>query len=183
MILSEEEVWEQVNRIPGSFSRLNVEKFYHYALESPGIMAEVGVDQGRSATVLLLAARHTGATVILVDAWPSVLFENMAKVQSRLTAEFADVNWMIYNLYSVEAAKIVNASLSFVHIDANHYDEEPAKDCAVWLPKLKSGGIACFHDYQAGHNMFPAVDVAVDKHTAGWEDLGAWEGLGIRRKP
>lgn len=182
MILSEEELWNYVNAIPGWFTRISAEKFYEYALTCPGKMVEVGVNQGRSSSVLLLAAQHTGASVVLVDSWESVLIDNMDKVRSRFVSSFPGVDWKIINLPSVKAAKAVLGPLSLVHIDANHYDDHPSEDCAAWLPKLSSGGIACFHDYGPGSD-FIAVTAAVDKHTAGWEDLGTWDGLGIRRKP
>ena len=191
--MTEEEIWDYVNRIPGSFGRLNVQKLYEYAIQSPGMVAEVGVDQGRSATVLLLAARETGAHVLLVDLWPSVLGENRIKVSNRLQEEFPDVSWSICHAESVVASTLISPAVSFslIHIDANHYDDGPARDCATWLPKLRAGGVACFHDYGVGiggggggdMNMFQAVDDAVNDYCAGWEDLGAWEGLGIRRKP
>jgi len=179
MIMPLEEVWNYANAIPGWFTRSSVEELYGFALTCEGTMVEVGVNQGRSASVLLLAARHTGSRVILIDSWESVLIENLEKVRSRFAVDFPDVPWRIINLPSVEAAELVDGPLSLVHIDANHYDEHPSDDCAAWLPKLSSGGIACFHDYGS---TFEAVTPAVDKHTAGWGDLGVWDGLAIRRK-
>ena len=178
-----QEVWEYIKDITGSFTRTNAEKLYEVALQADGVMVEVGVDQGRSASVLLFAARQTGASLLLVDSWPSVLIHNMGRVSDRLADDFLDISCQIAHGLSVEVAPIVKSELSLVHIDANHYGEGPEEDCVAWLPKLRSGGFACFHDYGTGNEAFKAVDVAVDKHCAGWEDLGAWEGLGIRRKP
>jgi predicted O-methyltransferase YrrM len=167
------EVWTFANQIPGWFTELNASKLYDCALESRGVVVEVGIQEGRSASVLLSAARHTDAHVILVDYWES----NTDQVFRRLKPYFPDV--MILHATSVEAARMLRADLSLVHIDANHQAPGPEEDCVAWLPKLKSGGIVCFHDYQSG---YPDVTAAVDKHCAGWQDLGAWEGLGIRRK-
>ena len=144
------------------------------------IFVEVGVDQGRSASVLLHAARIFGASVYLIDSWESVLIDNLWKVQSMAINNFPDVLCHVINKKSVDAAREVVGLIDLIHIDANHYDDNPAKDCEAWLPKLRSGGVACFHDYGA---TFPAVTEAVDKYTAGWEDLGIYDGLAIRRKP
>jgi predicted O-methyltransferase YrrM len=182
MITPFEEVWDYIKDVPGSFTRINAEKLYECALESPGIMAEIGVDQGRSASVLAFAARRTRAKLILVDSWRSVLRENFQKVHDRMVADFVDVSWVIHNFPSVEAALMVSNGLSLIHIDGDHWGAGPEEDCVAWLPKLKPGGIACFHDYRVP-TMGDAVDLAVDKHTTGWEDFGVWEGLGIRRKP
>lgn len=125
----------------------------------------------------MAAARLTGAEVVLVDSWESVLIDNMAKVQK--LADRFDGHVTIINAKSVDAAHLVSGPIGLIHIDANHYDDNPGNDCEAWLPKLVSGGVVCFHDY----GSFPAVTAAVDKHTAGWEDLGVWDSLAIRRKP
>jgi predicted O-methyltransferase YrrM len=176
MILTPEELWNYVNKVPGWFSRLNAEKLYEYALQSPGVVAEIGISSGRSATVLLLAARHTGARVILVDNWK----EHFDTVDKLIDKNFYEVSSELHYLSSIDAAQKIDDTLSLIHIDANHCGEGPEQDCIAWLPKLSSGGIACFHDY--GSN-FDAVTQAVDKYTEGWGNLGDWESLAIRRKP
>lgn len=176
-----EQVWAYTEQIPGSFTHLSGEHYYRYALQVPPgeVIVEVGVDQGRSASLLVQAANLTGARLVLVDSWESVLIDNLAKVLT-LVDRFPGVNVEVIHARSVEAAQRVPGPIAMVHIDANHYDDNPANDCEAWLPKLKSGGIACFHDY---HSTFPAVTAAVDKYTAGWQDLGGFDGLAIRRKP
>jgi hypothetical protein len=88
--------------------------------------------------------------------------------------------WNIIHAKSTTVAILPGVVFDLIHIDANHYDDNPANDCEDWLPHLLPGGVACFHDYQS---TFPAVTEAVDKYTAGWIDLGVWDGLAIRRKP
>lgn len=181
MTMSFDQAWTFTDTIPGSFTRLNGEVLYKLALQvQPGeVIVEVGVDQGRSASLLLAASEITGAQVVLVDSWESVLIENKKKVEV-LTARFPLPQPRIIYGNSVQAAPLVTREIALLHIDANHYGDNPSQDCAAWLPKLKSGGVACFHD--AG-STFPAVDQAVANHTAGWQDLGLWEGLAVRRKP
>jgi hypothetical protein len=57
--LLSDDVWARTDKIPGSFTRLNAEKLYEYASQVPvgGAIVEIGVDQGRSASVLLAATR------------------------------------------------------------------------------------------------------------------------------
>lgn len=173
-----DKAFEYADKIPGAFNWLSAKHLYQHALECKTKIVEVGVDQGRSASLLLHAARQTGAFVTLVDSWESVLIDNKAKVE-RLIAQFPDVHVTLYHMFSVPASRFVE-SFGFIHIDANHYDVHPGEDCAAWLPKLESGGIACFHDY---NSSFPAVTEAVNFYTEGWEDLGVWESLAVRRKP
>lgn len=173
-------IWQITDSIPGSFTRLSAEHLYRHASEVPdeGLIVEVGVDQGRSASLLLHAALKPWATVVLVDSWESVLVDNYAKVTS-LVEQFESPSVVIHG-FSVPASKLVTQEIDLIHIDANHHAPNPGQDCEAWLPKLRSGGVAFFHDYEA-----PGFDVtaAVDEYTSGWEDLGVWDSLAIRRKP
>lgn len=178
-----DEAWAICDSIPGSFTHTNAKALWDAAktLPSNAFIAEVGVDQGRSASILLGASQR-GWIIALVDSWESVLIENKAKVQIMLNKFPTDkhgLGWII-NAPSSVGGQEVKDPLHLVHIDANHYDHHPAEDCEVWLPKLVKGGLACFHDYQAS---FPAVTEAVDKYTKGWGFVGNFESLAIRRKP
>lgn len=181
-----EEAWELTDKIPGSFTRLSAEKLYEFASYLPknATIAEIGVDQGRSLSVMIQATEHLKPLFILVDAWHSVLHDNMIKVKKMLQEFEPQTDYMMFQSFSVEAAKLISSPLDLIHIDAHHFDDTdnggPSLDCASWLPKVKSGGVACFHDY---NSCFPDVNIAVDKYCAGWEDLGDWDGLAIRRKP
>ena len=176
-----EQVWKRVDKTPGSFTHMNARKYFEYAAQVPGdgVIVEVGVDQGRSANVLLAVSEMTGVQVRLVDSWESILIDNYQKVLD-LVKTYPKAHAVVQRLASKEAAKQLRKAVDLVLIDANHYFEAPGIDCEAWLPKIKDGGIAMFHDYQA---TFPAVTLAVDKYTANWEDLGSWESLAIRRKP
>ena len=173
------DIWPFTDSIPGSFTELSASKLYEYACQAKGVIAEIGVDQGRSASLLFEAAKQTGASLILVDSWESILIDNYYKV-SRLRDLYPSVITAIHRELSHDAAKRINTELDLIHIDANHYAWNPNNDCYAWLTKLKSGGVAAFHDY---HESWPAVIAAVDKYCGGWEDLGVWDSLALRRKP
>lgn len=174
--------WSICDNIPGSFTKTNAKALWNacQAVPAKAFVAEVGVDQGRSASIIM-AASKPGWTVLLVDSWKSVLIDNKAKVEAMLKQfpreQFGEAR--VIHAPSTWGRQIT-APLWLVHIDANHYDEHPAEDCEAWLPKLVSGGLACFHDYGSG---FPAVTEAVDKYTKGWEIVGNFESLAVRRKP
>lgn len=179
-----DDAWKICDAIPGSFTHTNARALWDacQTLPSHAFLAEVGVDQGRSASIIM-AASKPGWIVALVDAWESVLADNKLKVQALLQNNYPrnifGHPWIIH-APSVQAGQEVKDPLHLVHIDANHYDHHPAEDCEVWLPKLVSGGLACFHDYEAS---FPAVTAAVNKYTKGWEVVGNFESLAVRRKP
>ena len=184
-----EQAWAICDSIPGSFTHTNAKALWDAAKSLPdnAYVAEVGVDQGRSASILLAASKPAWI-IALVDSWESVLIDNKAKVElllrkfpraPRHKREVFGLGWIIH-APSRQAGEDVKDPLHLVHIDANHYDNHPAEDCEVWLPKLVSGGIAAFHDYEAS---FPAVTEAVNKYTKGWEVVGNFESLAVRRKP
>ncbi len=178
-----EEIWKFTDTIPGSFTTLSGQKLHEQLLLVPedGWIVEVGVDQGRSASLMLNVAELNDIFVVLVDSWESILIDNLYKVK-QLASLFPLAKVDIWNLPSDRAAQKFWGEIDLIHIDANHHAPHPEEDCTLWLPKVKSGGVACFHDCGQG-STFPAVQEAVDKHTAGWEDLGTWDSLAIRRKP
>src|SRR5437867_190429 len=98
-----ERLWARTDRIPGSFTRLSGEKMFEVAMRADGPMVEVGVDQGRSASILMAVAQVTGNPVILVDSWESVLVENKPKVEL-LVQEFPNADVQILHDSSAVAA-------------------------------------------------------------------------------
>lgn len=176
------EIFAITESIPGSFTLLSAGQLYRYALDVPqkGIVVEVGVDQGRSASILLAASFITGATTHLIDSWESCLSDNVVKLRDMIRLNFPETRYAINHCKSVYASTLFDdGSIDLLHIDANHYAPNPEWDCYAWLPKVRKGGVACFHDYDPS---WPDVVAAVDKHCAGWVDLGVWDSLAVRRK-
>src|SRR3990167_4849635 len=80
-----EEAWSMCDAIPGSFTKTNAQALWDACQTLPlhAYVAEVGVDQGRSASIIM-AASKPGWIVALVDAWESCLIDNKLKVQEML---------------------------------------------------------------------------------------------------
>jgi hypothetical protein len=174
-----DEAFAFTDTIAGHFSRTNAEKLWEYASVCHGLMVEVGVLDGRSASLLLQAAETTGATVYLVDCWKWM--KNHAVYTMQVVDVFPEVKKAILYMYSHDAVNHISHPISLLHIDGNHEEVGITMDCQLWLPRLAPYGVACFHDY--GSPDFPGIKRAVDHFTTGWEDLGVWETLAIRRKP
>jgi hypothetical protein len=176
------EGWWRAEGIPGSYTRLNAAKLWEYAHHVPigGTIVELGVDRGRSASIILASIETTNADFYLIDSWESILIENRRKVE-KLLGEFSRLaNYHIVQAKSTPPPEWFQLGIDLLHIDADHYLGGVDKDCEAWLPQVKHGGVALFHDYGS---TFPVVTQSVDKYTVGWEDLGNWDSLAIRRKP
>src|SRR5436189_995116 len=178
--------WWVTEAIPGSFTRLNGAAYWDIAwfLPKDAILVEVGVDQGRSASLLcdVMENQRGDLHLNLVDSWESILIDNLAKTK-RMVDEFPDASrrtTVLHMKSETAALRFADESVDFVHIDAHHYHPSVDIDCESWMPKLRSGGIWAMHDVAA---TFPDVDEAVAKYTAGWEMMGLWDCLGVWRKP
>lgn len=77
----------------------------------------------------------------------------------RSVSRYNNVKW--FPGTSAEAAASLTDTYDFIFIDAMHTYEEVKKDIERWWPKLRSGGIFAFHDYN--HHSFPGVKQAVDE--------------------
>ena len=156
--------------------------------------AEIGVFGGNMSVELL--KNNPKLKLIMVDSWLPMelqpehyrvsddwhahLSEQDQKINyitSVDNTEFAGTRRTILKMLSVEAAHlIVNESLDWVFIDADHTYIGASSDIEAWLPKVKKGGYISGHDYERGDcvprfGVRKAVDEAVKKY--GWSlDLG-----------
>jgi hypothetical protein len=135
---------------------------------------EIGVGSGEFSEYLLRESRFQ--TFYCIDPWRRVDdYRDIAncsdeqherkfqKCQDRLKG-FDCVKYLRYT--SGEAAnEIPDASLDFVHIDANHAYEFAKRDIEIYYQKLKPGGILSGHDYLDGERYEGSfgVKMAVDE--------------------
>ncbi|QYW08130.1 O-methyltransferase [Lokiarchaeota virus WyrdV1] len=121
------------------------------------IGAEIGVDKGRNAKSILTELNID--KLYLVDAWFNYK-EIQANRPQKTNFKFVlrefenDKRVEIIRAFSINAVKeIVDNSLDFVYIDANHLYEFVYQDINLWYNKVKKGGII------AGHDIFGHIGV------------------------
>lgn len=117
---------------------------------------EVGSFKGEFAKELL---ERWGGTLYLVDIWKDVIhgyddFSNQLNYDFNIfektinNIDKFDERAVMIRTSSKNASKLFqNESLDFVYIDANHSYDSVKEDIELWLPKIKTGGILCGHDY------------------------------------
>lgn len=76
------------------------------------------------------------------------------------------------------ALQIEDEALDFVFIDGNHSYDAVVTDLAIWLPKVRPGGIFSGHDFRPqDHEVRRAVYDFADKHKIAIMEAGSiWKG-------
>ena len=96
------------------------------------------------------------------DGMSDVMREDGKTVEDFVRWRFAnegDGRLSLLKTTSTEAASIVaDGSQDFVFIDADHRYESVLNDITLWLPKVRSGGLICGHDFC---DTWPGVKRAV----------------------
>lgn len=130
------------------------------------VFVEIGSYRGRS-TVAIGRSLGNGALLYCVDTWQGDLYDT------------EDLNVDLYSIWlgnvlghafarpivpirqpSARASELfATSSIDWVFIDGSHLFEHISKDIALWLPKLRPGGIISGHDYV---DDCPGVIGAVD---------------------
>ncbi len=161
------------------------------AVPEGGLIVEIGVYSGCTASLLLQAARGRDISVLLCDTFQYMWDENSKSRLEHLLSLFPDVH-IIDAMYrtSAEAEKMTGVAVDLLHIDGDHSEGGISEDCRLWLPKMRGGGVAVFHDYQwDGENKYtaelPDVRKVVDAATERWERVwqGGSNGVLVVRKP
>jgi len=140
-----------------------------------GSVVEVGSWLGHSAAFLAVEIINLGKqpTIYAVDTWTGIMATNSAPWGIDIPGDMcpAFINNMIkggvgshvhpMQLSSVQAAAtFADGSQDVVFIDGDHTYDFVKADILAWMPKVKSGGWLCGHDYRPED---PGVIKAVDE--------------------
>jgi len=117
------------------------------------VIAEIGVDKGETTKYVL---EHCN-----LDKYVLVDISFNEKLKEELKGDFIEIKKMT----SIEASKFYNdETFDLVFIDADHQFKSVIEDIEAWLPKVRTGGIICGHDYfRTGDRPCSQVTSAVKK--------------------
>lgn len=136
--------------------------------------AELGVDKGILFGMLLRDC--PALSLIGVDTFPDAARSHRVP---KLAADFSARATVLATTTREASAVVLDGSLDFVFIDADHSEAAVRDDIACWQPKVRSGGWLGGHDYQP--RKFPgvvrAVDAAFGKRAQFWPGTiwGVWQ--------
>lgn len=114
---------------------------------------EIGVLDGEYAEKLCQA--NAELKLYAIDPWERVgdyddyNAKTLLRSYNNAKERLAKYNCEIVKKTSMEAVKdFADDHLDFVYIDGDHSFKTVVQDISEWLPKVKSGGFICGHDYK-----------------------------------
>ena len=123
--------------------------------------AEIGVCYGYYSETLL--NNIPGLELLCIDSWIIPRWPSAKEGAVRRLSPYPGAT--IIQKDSAEAAvDVLDESLDFVFIDAEHSYESVKRDIAVWAPKVRKGGIVSGHDYYVTRSGNTGVVDAVDEY-------------------
>ena len=148
-------------------NRNDMGRFFNW-LGLTGEGAEIGVFRGDFSLEIL---RHwKGRMLHLVDAWSNTL-EDYADPMNDIDMEqayqctleriepYRNRVTIHRQLSNVAVTQFSDNSLDFVYIDADHCYDRVKEDIALWIEKVRSGGVLCGHDFFTSDNPQHLVGV------------------------
>jgi predicted O-methyltransferase YrrM len=183
-----EETWKEAEKITGYLFIEEGKALFESAIQIPeqGVIVELGSFCGKSTRILVEAAKERHGKVYCVDSFvpyfdctPTPPEFALRSITEHILIPYYDFAELIKKDTS-EAAKYFNLEVDLLFIDADHSFEGLAADCENWLPKLKSGGLAIFHDWHSEHVN---VKKAGEGFVGGWHNVRNDYSVAVFRKP
>lgn len=131
------------------------------------VMCELGSFAGVSSEVFALHCK----ILHCVDRWEPYGEVESTKLLTEAEAKFDVLESGYPNIIkhkSTSSAAVdmfADGELDVVYIDAEHEYNAVKSDIAKWLPKVKSGGVICGHDYTTAPGVFRAVNEKFIRYT------------------
>ena len=149
---------------------------------TPGaVVVEIGTDIGESTTALLAGAELAGGHVWSIDINPAIKFLETYDRHGR------DDLWTFVcgDSSARSIARQVPGKIDVLYVDGDHTYGQVVAELKMYMPKIRGGGVALFHDTNAapwGNPELVRVADALDDTLPGmglrWENLPGTCGLG-----
>lgn len=143
-------------------------KFYQQYYQT-GLGAEVGCFQGDFSKTL---SKDWEGGIISIDYFDDKDFLYTYDLEEKARRNLDGTKCMVVKGTSLEvASNIVDGSLDWVYIDADHQYKHALEDINAWFPKVRKGGVVSGHDYIKDYKVqniefgvWRAVDEFCEKH-------------------
>ena len=142
-------------------NQAEAQKLYDCARQLPknAVVVEIGTYRGGSAAIMAAAIQ---GKVYSIDIEP-----NLENLESWANSQGVGAEVIKKILFikgsSEEAAEKWDKPIDMLFIDGSHFYVDVHKDIANWVPRVKDGGIICFHDYGSHTDVTIAVNESLMK--------------------
>lgn len=150
------------------------------ALAPGSRVVEIGVFTGRSASVYFQLQRELSLDIHLVDNWSWNARYAVPYFAQMVLDSFSEEPFTLHKTLSAELGARWALPIDFIYVDGWHALEGIEPDCRLWLPHVRPGGVAAFHDSQ---DVPVAECIAKYVSGAGWQQIGGAERMTAWRKP
>jgi len=191
-----------------SMTERQQELVYELALTIPekGLIVELGVCHGKTAMVLAAAAYQRDGGYLGIDNWSLegdrtqvhlLLDQLMHSFGVRAPSKRVDggsywngrsFSWTLAEADTHDDRwRHAAMEVDLLLIDAGHDEANVSKDCEIWIPKVKAGGLVIFDDWPSGPSWQASCHEAVRRHaeiwTGDWEWAASYGKVVARRRP
>ena len=151
------------------------------ALAPGSRVVEIGLFTGRSASIYFQLQPELQLDIHLIDNWSWNARYAVPYFAQMVLNDFSEVPFTLHKMLSAELGRRwTHGAIDFLYVDGWHALEGIEPDCRLWLPHVRPGGVAAFHDSQD-----VPVAQCIEKYVykAGWKQICAAERMTTWRKP
>lgn len=138
--LTRNDLFGIINRDVSSVPRPSIKFMKNYFQNRLVFGAEIGVQYGLNAKSILKELNIK--KMYLIDIWEN--YESYKETYKKFKKDNRIRLIIDYSEFAV--SYIINNSLDFVYIDADHEYKSVYQDIKIWIKKVKKGGIVAGHD-------------------------------------
>ena len=160
--MSFEDIFEEVKDVSGWMGVTDCRVVFKYARDVVGNIVEIGSYAGRSTRVLALSSPQSKVYAIE----PFVLNKS-EEVKREFRRSIKGLNVQHIEGRSEVVGKQWKEKIDLLFVDGDHGYNQVKKDIRAFVPHLKSGCYALFHDYTTngdGYGVKEAIDKVGDKY-------------------
>lgn len=179
-----ERAWQRSQDIKGWYSREELEFLWNelQTLNPLSNVLEIGCYYGRSTATIAEVCARRGASLWVIDAFHH-RGEDIpeAKASTLKVLKDSEASWKLLGGRTEEIdPRDLPKWFDAIHIDGSHEARDVVYDCILALPRVRSGGIAAFHDWA---DYMPTVSLGASLFVKDWGTVGQAGSVRILRKP
>ena len=157
------------------------------ALPRRALIVEIGLQYGRSSSLLLQVARERDLRYVGIDPFnEGTPLPDKGEPLPRwleMAAKVGHPFTLCVGTSQDYAGHRGGQDIGLLHIDGDHDENSVTQDLCWWIARLMTDAVICFHDYDGP--VTPGVKIVADSFCKMeyWERVGVYGTLAVFRKP